>query len=40
MDRLNPRTTALVLVDLQKGILGFPLAPHSGAASWQASSPW
>ncbi len=32
MDSLNPRTTALVLVDLQKGILGFPLAPHSGAA--------
>jgi len=32
MDSFDPRTTALVLVDLQKGILGFPLAPHSGAA--------
>ncbi|HEY3659047.1 MAG TPA: hydrolase [Steroidobacteraceae bacterium] len=30
MDNLDPRTTALVLVDLQKGILGFPLAPSSG----------
>ena len=35
MDSLDPRTTALVLVDLQKGILGFPLAPHSGAAVLQ-----
>src|SRR5258705_831644 len=35
MDSLDPRTTALVLVDLQKGILGFPLAPHSGAAALQ-----
>jgi nicotinamidase-related amidase len=25
---LDPRTTALVLIDLQKGILGMPLAPH------------
>ena len=32
MDSLDPRTTALVLVDLQKGILGFPLQPSSGAA--------
>jgi NAD(P)-dependent dehydrogenase (short-subunit alcohol dehydrogenase family)/nicotinamidase-related amidase len=31
MDNLDPRTTALVLVDIQKGILGFPLAPYSGA---------
>ncbi len=30
MDKLDPRTTALVLVDIQKGILGFPLAPRSG----------
>ena len=27
---LNPRSTALVLIDLQKGILSRPLAPHSG----------
>ena len=26
---LNPKTTALVLIDLQKGILGRPTAPHS-----------
>ena len=32
MESLDPRTTALVLVDLQQGILGFPLAPHSGPA--------
>ena len=38
MDSLNPRTTALVLVDLQKGILGFPLAPHSGAAVLQVGA--
>jgi NAD(P)-dependent dehydrogenase (short-subunit alcohol dehydrogenase family)/nicotinamidase-related amidase len=31
MDNLDPRTTALVLVDIQKAILGFPLAPYSGA---------
>ncbi len=31
MDKLDPRTTALLLVDIQKGILGFPLAPYSGA---------
>jgi nicotinamidase-related amidase len=28
---LNPATTALVLIDLQKGILGRQLAPHSSA---------
>ena len=28
---LNPRTTALVLIDLQKGILSLPLAPHRAA---------
>jgi NAD(P)-dependent dehydrogenase (short-subunit alcohol dehydrogenase family)/nicotinamidase-related amidase len=32
MESFDPRTTALVLVDLQKGILGFPLAPTPGAA--------
>jgi nicotinamidase-related amidase len=28
---LDPRTTALVLIDLQKGILGRPLDPHDAA---------
>ena len=28
---LNPRTTALALIDLQVGILGMPLAPHDKA---------
>ncbi len=30
MIELDPRTTALVLIDLQKGIVGRPLAPRSG----------
>ena len=30
MQNLNPKTTALVLIDLQKGIVGRSLAPHSG----------
>jgi len=30
MDRLNPRTTALVLIDLQGGILPFVKAPYRG----------
>ena len=30
MPMLDPRTTALVLIDLQNGIVGMPLAPHSG----------
>jgi len=29
MLQLNPRSTALVLIDLQKGLLGLPLAPHT-----------
>jgi len=32
MISLDPRTSALVLIDLQGGIVGRPLAPHSGAA--------
>jgi len=31
MSGLDPRTTALVLIDLQNGIVGMPLAPRSGA---------
>jgi nicotinamidase-related amidase len=28
----DPSSTALVLIDLQNGIVGLPLAPHSGSA--------
>jgi nicotinamidase-related amidase len=28
---LDPRTTALVLIDVQKGVLAMPLAPHPAA---------
>ena len=38
MDALDPRSTALVLVDLQQGILGFPLQPNSSAAVLSASA--
>jgi nicotinamidase-related amidase len=31
MITLDPQTTALVLIDLQKGIVSRPVAPHSGA---------
>jgi nicotinamidase-related amidase len=31
MLNLDPKTTALVLIDLQKAIVGRPVAPHSGA---------
>ena len=31
MDKLDPRTTALVLIDLQQGILPFAQGPYSGA---------
>jgi len=30
MINVDPKTTALVLIDLQDGILGYPLAPLSG----------
>ena len=30
MIHLDPTSTALVLIDLQKGILGYPLVPHAG----------
>jgi len=30
MQNLDPKTTALVLIDLQKGVIGRTLAPHSG----------
>jgi len=28
---LDPRTTALILIDVQKGVLSMPLAPHGAA---------
>lgn len=31
MLELDPKTTALILIDLQKGIVALPVAPHSGA---------
>jgi NAD(P)-dependent dehydrogenase (short-subunit alcohol dehydrogenase family)/nicotinamidase-related amidase len=31
MNKLDAKTTAVVMVDLQKGILGFPTAPRSGS---------
>ena len=30
MDKLDPKTTALVVIDLQKPIVAMALAPHSG----------
>lgn len=30
MPDFDPQSTALVLIDLQKGIVGMPLVPHSG----------
>jgi nicotinamidase-related amidase len=35
---LNPRTTALILIDLQNGIMSLPLAPHNGTQVVQASA--
>jgi nicotinamidase-related amidase len=31
MKNLDPKTTALVLIDLQKGLMGRPVAPYSAA---------
>jgi nicotinamidase-related amidase len=35
--QLNPKTTALVLIDLTKGILTMPVAPHDGSAVYERS---
>jgi nicotinamidase-related amidase len=35
--QLNPKTTALVLIDLQKGVLAMPVAPHPAAAVYDRS---
>lgn len=32
LPKLDPSKTALVLIDLQQGIMGMPVAPHSAAA--------
>jgi nicotinamidase-related amidase len=39
MDKLDPRTTALVLIDLQKGILPFAQGHRSGAEVLAAAAP-
>ncbi len=36
MPSLDPRTTALILIDLQSGVLGRPLAPRSGEEAFAA----
>src|ERR1700722_11806051 len=38
MQKLDPRTTALVLIDLQQGILGFAKGPRTGEAVLEASA--
>jgi nicotinamidase-related amidase len=35
--QLNPKTTALVLIDLQKGVLAMPVAPHPATAVYDRS---
>jgi nicotinamidase-related amidase len=35
---LNPKTSALALIDLQKGVMGMPLAPHGAAEVIGASA--
>ena len=35
--QLDPKTSALVLIDLQKGVLAMPVAPHSAAAVYDRS---
>jgi nicotinamidase-related amidase len=35
--QLDPQSTALVLIDLQKGVLGMPVAPHPAAEVFERS---
>jgi nicotinamidase-related amidase len=35
--QLDPKHTALVLIDLQRGVLGMPVAPHSAAEVYERS---
>jgi nicotinamidase-related amidase len=37
MQNFDPKTTALVLIDLQKGVIGRTLAPYSGARIVEAA---
>ena len=37
MEKLDPRSTALVLIDLQNGVLALPLAPNDASAVLAAS---
>lgn len=36
--QLDPKSTALVLIDLQKGVLGMPVAPHRAAEVYERST--
>jgi len=35
--QLNPKDSALVLIDLQKAVLAMPVAPHAAADVYQRS---
>ena len=35
--QLNAKNTALVLIDLQKGVLAMPVVPHTAAAVYERS---
>jgi nicotinamidase-related amidase len=35
--QLDAKTTALILIDLQRGVLAMPLAPHSAATVYERS---
>src|ERR1700761_1706199 len=35
--QLDPKVTALVLIDLQKGVLAMPVAPHAAADIYERS---
>ena len=35
--QLDPKSTALVLIDLQKGVLAMPVAPHKSAEVYEGS---
>jgi nicotinamidase-related amidase len=35
--QLNPKSTALVLIDLQRGVLAMPVAPHPAAQIYERS---
>ena len=35
--QLDAKTTALILIDLQRGVLAMPLSPHSAATVYERS---